>query len=59
MRIKRWRLKRQLTQQALADKVGVHRVYLAKLEAGTRTPSLRTLERLAKALGVKVAALLD
>lgn len=59
MRVKRWRLKRGLTQQALADKIGIHRVYLAQLEAGARTPSLRTLQRLAKALRVKVAALLD
>ncbi len=59
MRVKRWRTKRQLTQQALADKVGIHRVYLAQLEAGTKTPSLRTLQRLAKALRVKVADLLD
>lgn len=59
MRVKRWRTKRQLTQQALADKVGIHRVYLAQLETGTKTPSLRTLQRLAKALGVKVADLLD
>lgn len=58
-RVKRWRTKRQLTQQALADKVGIHRVYLAQLEAGTKTPSLRTLQRLAKALRVKVADLLD
>lgn len=59
MRVKRWRTKRQLTQQALADKVGIHRVYVAQLEAGTKTPSLRTLQRLAKALRVKVADLLD
>ncbi len=59
MRVKRWRTKRQLTQQALADKVDIHRVYLAQLEAGTKTPSLRTLQRLAKALRVKVADLLD
>lgn len=58
MRVKLWRTKRQLTQQALADKVGIHRVYLAQLEAGTKTPSLRTLQRLAKALRVKVADLL-
>ena len=59
MGVKRWRMRRQLTQQALADKVGIHRVYLARLEAGTRTPSLRTLKRLAKALKVTMADLLD
>ncbi len=56
--LKRLRNKRGLTQEALARKVGVHRVYIAKLEARTRTPSLGMLERLAKALGVKVTELL-
>ncbi len=59
MRIKLWRLKRRLTQQALADKAAIHRVYLAQLEAGTKTPSLHTLRRLAKTLRVKVAVLLE
>ncbi len=48
-----------MTQEALAKKVGIHRVYLAQIEASSKTPSLHTLERLAKALGVKVTDLLD
>lgn len=59
VRIQRWRLKRKLTQRVLAERVGIHPIYLAQLEAGTKTPSLRTLERLAKALRVKIAKLLE
>ena len=59
MRLKQLRKDRHLTQAALAEKVKIHRVYLAHLEAGTKTPSLGTLERLAKALGVPVAELLE
>ena len=50
--LKRMRKKRGFTQDALAQKVGVHRVYIAQIEAQTKTPSLGMLERLAKALGV-------
>jgi len=59
MTLKRLRLRRGLTQDALAKKVGLHRVYLAQIEARTKTPSLATLEKLAKALKVKVAELLE
>jgi transcriptional regulator with XRE-family HTH domain len=59
MTIKRLRERRGLTQEALARKVGLHRVYLAQLEGQTKTPSLATLEKLAKALGVKVGRLLE
>jgi XRE family transcriptional regulator, regulator of sulfur utilization len=57
--IKRLRERRGLTQEALAKKAGVHRVYVAQIEAQTKVPSLPTLEKLAKALGAKVATLLE
>jgi len=57
--VKRLREMRGLTQETLAAKVGIHRVYLAKIEMGVNAPSLDLLERLAKALKVKAAALLE
>lgn len=57
-RIKALRRKRGLTQPALAARVGIHRVSLARVEGGSRTLSLATLEKLAKALRVSVAELL-
>jgi transcriptional regulator with XRE-family HTH domain len=59
MTIKRLRERRRLTQEALAKRAGLHRVYLAQIEAGTKTPSIATLEKIAKALSVKVARLLE
>ena len=56
--VKRIRNERRLTQQTLADKAKIHRVYLAQIEGATRAPSLEMLERLAKALKVKVGELL-
>ena len=53
--IKQWRAQRGLSQTALAEAAGLSRAYIAKLEAGDRaSPSMPALERIAKALGVKV-----
>jgi transcriptional regulator with XRE-family HTH domain len=41
----------RLTQRAAAEAAGVSRIYLQKLEAGERSPSLDTLEALLSALG--------
>ena len=57
--VKRIRIERGLSQQALADKVKIHRVYVAKIEGAVQAPSLEILGRLAKALKVKVAELLS
>jgi transcriptional regulator with XRE-family HTH domain len=59
MRLKALREERQLSQAALAERVGVSREYIARLETGRHDPPLSTLEKLAKALGVKVGRLLE
>jgi transcriptional regulator with XRE-family HTH domain len=48
-----------MTQVELADKMGVHKITISRLERGDRQPSMRMLQRLAKALGVPVTALLE
>ncbi len=58
MRLKQIREKRGWTQERLAEKVGVSRVTIARIETANRKPSLELLERLAKALKVKVGELL-
>ena len=55
--VKRIRKVKGLTQQALADRVGIQRVYVAKIEGGVKTPSLQMLEKLARALKVTVGEL--
>ena len=58
--IKKLRAAQDLTQEQLAKKAGVTQAYVALLEAGQRkNPSLPTLKKLAKALGVNVAVLLE
>ena len=58
VRLKALRIKRGMTQEALAKKAGISRGYLLRLEAGRQDPSLSTLTSLAKALKVKVGELL-
>ena len=53
--IRAWRLRRGLTQAALAERARVSWIYVAKLEGGARqSPSLPVLERIAQALRVKL-----
>lgn len=44
-----------LTQETLSRKSGVARVTIARLETRKSSPTLQTLEKLARALGVTVA----
>lgn len=48
-----------MSQAALARRAGLSRVYITRLEAGRQDPSLSTINALAKALGVRVTALLE
>jgi transcriptional regulator with XRE-family HTH domain len=53
------RLRRKLSQEALAAKAGLSVSYISMLERGQRTPPLDTLESIAKALSVNASALLQ
>lgn len=57
--IKEWRKKRGLTQEKLAELVDIHPNTLLKWEYGTREPRASEIQRLAKALGVTEAELLN
>ena len=57
-RIKALREQRGLSQESLAAKAGVSRGYLARLETGRHDPTVGTVEKLAKALRIKVTDLL-
>ena len=56
--LQRLRTGRDLTQEQLAVKAGLSRIYVAKLELGQHDPALSTLVRLAKVLRVSVTELL-
>ena len=49
-RIKQYRHFEKLSQEALADKLGVSDTHIRKLESGARTPSLQLIIELAQVL---------
>ena len=59
VRLKQNRKARALTQRELAAKVGLSLGYIARLEIGMHDPPLSTLGKLAKALRVPVAKLVE
>lgn len=49
---------KELSQEAFADALEIHRTYMGGLERGERNVTLKTVERIAAALGVDPADLL-
>jgi transcriptional regulator with XRE-family HTH domain len=56
--LRRLRLKLRLSQEAFADRCGIHRTYVGAIERGERNVTLATLRKLAEALGVRAADLI-
>jgi HTH-type transcriptional regulator/antitoxin HipB len=52
--VRRLRAERGLSQQELAERIGVTQSVVARLEAGGVEPRLSTLDRVAQALGVEL-----
>lgn len=57
--LRRFRLKKELSQEELADLAGLHRTYIGSVERGERNISIDNIERLAKALECQVIDLLN
>lgn len=48
-----------LSQEAFADLVGIHRTYASDMERGKRNPTIMVVEKVAEALGCSLGDLLD
>ena len=57
-RIRQYRLQKDYTLQALADKTGFSKGYLSKVEKSEKAPPVATLSVLARELGVSVSVIL-
>jgi transcriptional regulator with XRE-family HTH domain len=53
------RVRAGLTQEQLAQRMGTTQSAIARLEGGGRMPSVKTLERLAKATGTRLVVRFD
>jgi XRE family transcriptional regulator, regulator of sulfur utilization len=56
-RIKRLRKQQGLTQEDLAETVGLSSTYVGHIEQGRKSPSLEAITRIAKVLKVKIGEL--
>jgi transcriptional regulator with XRE-family HTH domain len=56
--VRRKRIALGLSQEALAERAGVHRTYVGMLERGEKNVTIYNIERIADALSVEPASLL-
>jgi transcriptional regulator with XRE-family HTH domain len=59
LNLKRYRKERGLSQEELAFQCGLHRTYVSGMERGVRNPTVLVLERVARALEIPSARLLE
>ncbi|MHB8246434.1 MAG: helix-turn-helix domain-containing protein [Acidimicrobiales bacterium] len=56
--LRAYRLEQELSQEAFADVLGVHRTYMGGIERGERNLTLKSVERIAARLGIEPLDLL-
>lgn len=57
--VRKERLKRNLSQEDLADLASVHRTYIGMIERAEKNITLLNIEKIAKALNLKIPDLLN
>ena len=58
-KVKELRKSINISQNELAERVGVSKDYIGLIERGLRSPSLQVIERIANSLGVAIKSLFD
>ena len=59
LNVKKFRKERGLSQEGLAFECGLHRTYVSGVERGVRNPTVVVLAKIASALNVAAARLLE
>lgn len=57
--LKKIRLERNMTQEALAEKVNIHPTYVGKLESGKNNVSIKLLFKIARALNSSLSEIFE
>jgi len=58
-KVREERLKLGLSQEALAEKAGVHRTYIGMIERAEKNITLENIEKIATALGMRIEDLFN
>ncbi len=58
-KVKTLRTQNRWTQEKLGEYTGLDRTYISDIERGVRNPSVKSLEKIAKALKVKISEIID
>jgi len=59
LRIKELRALQGLTQEDAADRIGIFRTYMSRIESGQANPTLTLLHQIAAAFGISLQELFD
>lgn len=57
--VRKKRKEAELSQEELAEKLGIHRTYMSFIERGIRNPSLIMIFKISRALKIKLPELFD
>lgn len=58
-RVRRLRREQKMSQEELAEKAGIHRTYMGKIERGESNPPVHTVEKIANALKISLKDLFN
>lgn len=58
-RVREERLKKNISQEELASRAGVHRTYIGMIERAEKNITLSNIEKIANALGVSISKLIE
>ncbi len=59
LRIRKYRVKKRLSQEELAFEAGLHRAYIGQIERGEKNIGVQNLEKIAQALTIKLSKLIE
>lgn len=57
--LRKYRLESNLTQEQLAELVGIHPTYVGKLESGKNNPSVKMLYKITRAMKINLCDIFD
>jgi transcriptional regulator with XRE-family HTH domain len=57
--LKKWRASKNISQEELSGKIGIHPVQLSRYERGQTTPSIDVVQKIAEALDISIDELVN